>query len=347
MLATYGRSATSCRIAAVKDALTWPRREFLSASSVALLGLAAQGSKLASLAAQAGAASPAGDAPIIDIHQHLGYSGRPDDVLLEHQRALGVTTTILLPAGRAVNTPSTHAGVSNGLQAQALGNEACMRFARAHAKAFRCGANEVPDIEGATREIERYLKRGAIAIAEQKFGVECDAPEMQKLYALAGDYRVPVLMHWQFGMYNHGFERFHKMLEKYSRVNFIGHAQTWWANIDRNHGDQSVLYPKGPVLPGGLTDRYLADYPNMYGDLSAGSGLNALTRDEDFTRDFITRHQDKLVYGSDCSDHDGAGARCQGAQTLAVIRRLAATRSIERKLVFENAKRLFRLKSLP
>ena len=102
------------------------------------------------------------------------------------------------------------------------------------------------------------------------------------------------------------------MLEKYPRVNFIGHAQTWWANIDKNYQDQKVLYPKGPVTPGGLTDRYLADYPNMFGDLSAGSGLNALTRDEDFTRDFLARHQDKLLYGSDCSDLDGAGAKCSG-----------------------------------
>ena len=53
-------------------------------------------------------------------------------------------------------------------------------------------------------------------------------------------------MHWQFKMYNYGFERFHKMLEKYPKVNFIGHAQTWWANIDRNHTDQTVLYPEGP-----------------------------------------------------------------------------------------------------
>ena len=34
-------------------------------------------------------------------------------------------------------------------------------------------------------EIERYLKRGAVLIAEQKFGVECDAPAMQRLYELA------------------------------------------------------------------------------------------------------------------------------------------------------------------
>ena len=285
---------------------------------------------------------PAPD-PVIDIHQHLGYSGRRDDVLLAHQRAMGISTTILLPAGRAVKTPSTHGGVSNGLQAQCRGNEDCARFAAEHAGAYRFGANEVPDVDGAVEEIARYLDRGGIVIAEQKFGVDCDSPAMQEIYELAQARGVPVLMHWQFEMYNYGFERFHRMLEKFPKVNFIGHAQTWWANIDRNHSDQKVLYPKGPVTAGGLTDRYLGDYPNMFGDLSAGSGLNALTRDEAFTRDFLARHQDKLLYGSDCSDLDGSGPKCQGAQTLAAIRRLAGSKVIERKLLFENARALFRL----
>ncbi len=133
------------------------------------------------------------------------------------------------------------------------------------------------------------------------------------------------------------------MLAKHPRTNFIGHAQTWWANIDKNHVDQKVLYPKGKVSPGGLTDRYLADYPNMFADMSAGSGLNALTRDEEHTRGFLERHQDKLLYGSDCNDHFGRGVQCQGAQTIATIRRLAANKAIERKLLFENAKKLFRL----
>ena len=310
------------------------RREFLTTSSLVLLGIATPGLHADSIDAVE---------PIIDIHQHLGYSGRPDEVLLTHQRAMGATTTILLPAGRPVSRPSTHDGVSNGLQAQCLGNEACRQFAKTHGKSFAFGANEVPDIEGATEEIDRYLKRGGVIIAEQKFGVECDAPEMQKIYELAQAHRVPVLMHWQFQMYNYGFERFYKMLEKYSRVNFLGHAQTWWANIDKNNADQTVMYPKGPVTPGGLTDRYLSDYPNMYGDLSAGSGLNALTRDEDFSRDFLKRYQDKLVYGSDCSDLEGSGPKCQGAQTIATIRRLAGDKTIERKLLYGNAKKLFRL----
>jgi predicted TIM-barrel fold metal-dependent hydrolase len=256
---------------------------------------------------------------------------------------MGATTTILLPAGRSVNTPSTHDGVSNGLQAQCLGTEACYQLARAHSKEYVSGANEVPDLDDAVQEIERYLKRGAVLIGEQKFGVECDSPAMQKIYQLAQAHRVPVLMHWQFDMYNYGFERFDKMLAKYPRVNFIGHAQTWWANIDKNHTVQAGLYPKGPVTPGGLTDRYLSDYPNMYGDLSAGSGLNALTRDEDFTRDFLKRHQSRLLYGSDCTDVEGAGPKCQGAQTIAALRRLAGSKSIERKLLHGNAKKLFRL----
>ena len=325
------------------------RRDFLTRSALALLGATAGGyaahstisGRTHSTGSERSANSASGE-PIIDIHQHLGYSGRPDVVLLAHQLAIGATTTILLPAGRPATRPSTHQGLANGLQAEALGNEACSRFARRHRRAFLFGANDVPDLEGATRQIERYLKRGAVVIAEQKFGVECDSTEMQKIYALARAYDVPVLMHWQFEMYNYGFDRFYKMLEKFPSVKFLGHAQTWWANIDRNHADQTVLYPKDRVTPGGLTDRYLSDYSNMYGDLSAASGLNALTRDEDFARDFVTRHHDKLLFGSDCNDRDGGGPTCLGAQIIAAVRRVSADRQIERQLLYENAKRVFR-----
>jgi predicted TIM-barrel fold metal-dependent hydrolase len=310
------------------------RREFLAASSLALLNLFDDG---------LGAQTSAPREPIIDIHQHVGYAGRTDDALLIHQRGMGATTTILLPAGRPVSRPSTHDGKANGLQAQCLGNEACYQLARAHSKEYVSGANDVPDLEGALQEIERYLKRGAVVIGEQKFGVECDSPAMQKIYELAQAHRVPVLMHWQFDMYNYGLERFDKMLAKYHDVNFIGHAQTWWANIDKNHTKEAGLYPKGPVTRGGLTDRYLSDYANMYGDLSAGSGLNALSRDEDFTRDFLQRHQSKLLFGSDCTDGEGAGPKCLGAQTIAVLRRLTGNKNIERKILHDNAKNLFRL----
>jgi uncharacterized protein len=165
---------------------------------------------------------------------------------------------------------------------------------------------------------------------------------IEEIAEIAQSFAVPVLLHFQHGTYNTGIERFHKILEKFPKVNFIGHAQTWWGNIDQNH-DQPVMYPRGKVTPGGITDRFLSEYPNMYGDHSAGSGLNAYLRDEEHTRGFLQRHQDKLLFGSDCPDKDGQGARCLGAQIIAAIRRLAPNKSVERKILFQNANRLLKL----
>jgi predicted TIM-barrel fold metal-dependent hydrolase len=281
-----------------------------------------------------GTAAPGGapeTEPIIDIHQHTNYSFRTDEQLLAHQRAMGVTQTILLPAGSLY-----------GLEANCTGNQAVYDFALNHPGEYVYFANEVAGLPGARAEIEKWLKRGALGIGEQKFQVDCDSPGIEEVAAIAQEFRVPVLMHFQHNKYNTHIERFHKMLEKFPKVNFIGHAQTWWSNIDKN-SDQKTMYPTGKVTPGGITDRLLSDYPNMYGDLSAGSGLNALNRDPDFTRDFLERHQDKLLYGSDCNDVLGRGPSCSGAQTIATVRRLAPSKKVERKLLYDNSKKMFRL----
>jgi len=131
-------------------------------------------------------------------------------------------------------------------------------------------------------------------------------------------------------------------------VSFIGHAQTWWGNISGDL-DPLELYPKGPVKPGGLTDRLLGDYPNMYGDLSAGSGLNALTRDPEFARGFVARHARKLIWGSDCNCHDGMGGGiksgfCIAERSLGALGTLAPDRAALRRILWENGAELLRLK---
>ncbi|MCW3092923.1 MAG: amidohydrolase 2 [Ferruginibacter sp.] len=323
----------------------YSRREFLKQNSLSGLGIIFAGS-LPSHLVNAGFTSnyPLQAEPVIDIHTHTNYGGRTNDELLAHQRAMGITTTILQPAGRPVEYGSTYYGVANGLQAKCSGNDACYQFSQEHPKEFLFGSNEVPDLPEAIEEIEKYLKMGAVVIGECKFGVDCDSKEMQKIYELAQKFNVPILMHWLYNMYNRGFERFYTMLEKYPRVNFIGHSQTWWANVDKNLTDQNIMYPKTKkVTPGGLTDQLLGKYPNMFGDLSAPSGLNFLTRDEDYARTFLAKYQDKLLFGSDCHDAVGHGEDCVGAQIIAAIRRLSPSKKIERKLLYENAKRLFRL----
>ncbi len=273
-----------------------------------------------------------GAEPIIDIHQHTHYSGRSDDELIAHQRRLGITRSVLLPAGSKY-----------GLDADCYGNDSVLALARRSPKEFVFFANELPNLPEARGVLEKYLKAGAIGIGEQKFPVECDSPHIHLIAQIAQEYDVPVLLHFQHETYNLGFERFAGVLATFPRVNFIGHAQTWWGNIDRGH-DQTVMYPKTKVTPGGITDRLLSDYANMYGDLSAGSGLNALLRDEEHARGFLSRHQNKLLYGSDCNDRDGQGEGCSGGKCLAAIRRLAPNAEAVRKILYKNASRVLKIK---
>jgi predicted TIM-barrel fold metal-dependent hydrolase len=305
----------------MKTAPGLSRRQFVAATA----GLAAGG--LAGLTADDASAPE----PVIDIHQHTEYTGRSDAELIAHQRAMGVTLSILLPAGRFY-----------GLDAHCGGNETVVRLAREHPQSFKFFANEVADLPEARTVIKYWLRRGAIGIGEQKFRVASDSRYIESLAELAQDFGVPMLLHIQHDRYNTGLENFHHTLEKFPKVNFIGHAQTWWANVDKGH-EQPVLYPKTKVTPGGLTDRLLSDYPNMFGDLSAGSGLNFFTRDEEHARWFLEKHQNQLIYGSDCDDRVGSGAACQGAQTIAMVRKLAPDHATLRKILYENARKLLKL----
>ncbi|MBM4081294.1 MAG: hypothetical protein FJ278_16445, partial [Planctomycetes bacterium] len=53
----------------------------------------------------------------------------------------------------------------------------------------------------------------------------------------------------------------------------------------------------------------MAKYPNLWADISAGSGHNALSRDPSFGLEFMDQFQDKLMFGTDsCRRSDTAEA---------------------------------------
>ena len=83
----------------------------MAASSAALLGSVC--GKHSPLMAQAAASRP----EIIDIHQHTNYWGRSDAALLHHQKVMGVTHTILLPAGTTIVAASAgnHGAFASGV----------------------------------------------------------------------------------------------------------------------------------------------------------------------------------------------------------------------------------------
>jgi predicted TIM-barrel fold metal-dependent hydrolase len=91
-----------------------------------------------------------------------------------------------------------------------------------------------------------------------------------------------------------------KSLQNFPDLKILGHGPAFWAEIAQveSPGDRSS-YPSYPVKEQGAAVRLLREYPNMLGDLSAGSGYNALARDRAHAIDFLNEFQDKLYFGTD------------------------------------------------
>ena len=207
------------------------------------------------------------------------------------------------------------------------------------------------------------VKNGAIGFGELKSHVEAAGPELRRMYSLAADLRVPILVHFQEvphtpteGVFATGFKNFEAILKGYPKTTFIGHADAFWANISADYANESA-YPSGRIKPGGVTDKLLGDYANLYGDLAANSGNNALSRDPEFTQGFLRRHENKLIFGSDCGCADGKGGgvsqagnpgasrlagKCVARETLGLLKK-TVTPSSFKKLTWENAHRVYKL----
>lgn len=159
-----------------------------------------------------------------------------------------------------------------------------------------------PDTFDPVPILAEYAASGCRGFGEVLAGVPIDHPGLQKIYGVCGELGLPVLFHADHHIcYDEpGAPRLEAMLHQFPQTTFIGHANRFWAEISADATAADFRrYPGGPVRPGGATDRLLSAYPNLYGDLSAGSGYNALTRDPAFGLAFLERHQDKLVLGTD------------------------------------------------
>jgi predicted TIM-barrel fold metal-dependent hydrolase len=275
--------------------------------------------------------------PTLDIHHHP----RRDLTLdLAHMDGAGVTHALYLGQARDADR----------LKANVEKHPARLRwFASANVAA--------PDGIDALRKAG---ENGASGFGELKSQVAADGPEMRRVYAIAAELKIPVLLHFQEvtqpaspGTFNIGLARLPAILKEFRNTIFIGHADFFWANISADVPTDNA-YPTGPIKTGGLTGKLLADYANLYGDLSANSGRNALARDDEFISRFLAQHQNKLMFGSDCSCQDGRGGgqrsqaplikgKCVARETLTALRKLAAPEAF-RKIVWANGARLLQLK---
>jgi uncharacterized protein len=303
-------------------------------------GLAAA-SLYGSLRAQTSSPAPDWGGPVIDVHLHLR---RGLDADMVHMQGCGVSNANLL---------SRH---DSAEQVRAIQAKYPGRFV------WAAGTDltnpQAPEL------LRQAARDGATGFGELKSHVACDGPELRRVYALAAELNVPVVLHFQEDGLNPsdrgfttGFPRFEAMLRAYPKTTFVGHANAFWANISAEF-DGHTAYPSGRIKPGGLTDKLLSDYPNLYGDLSANSGNNALTRDPDFTPAFLERHAAKLMFGSDCACTDGRGGgnnnapssrlagKCVARETLAALKK-SSSPALFRRITWENAHHVYKIASQP
>jgi uncharacterized protein len=243
---------------------------------------------------------------IIDVHTHIMTMWGDEKPfterhLVKRMGELGIDRFVILPI------------VSQECPYFYFGSEDVLNVYRRHRKKVipfcnidpRAGRNS-PETDFLPL-LNRYKKAGCKGLGEVMANIYFDSPLSINLFRQCGKVGLPVLFHihtkigGSYGLVDDlHIPRLERALKKCPETIFIGHSQTFWSEISGDVTEETRgHYPKEPVSSGGRVQKLFKRYPNLYADLSAGSGYNAITRDMDYGYKFLEEFQDKLMFGTD------------------------------------------------
>ena len=247
----------------------------------------------------------------IDVHVHsnmwVDLQGNSDIIrsaspkeLRETYDKLNIEKGILLP----IVSPEFRRFMQSNEEIEFLANKYSDTFFWACCIDPRMGKNNAES--DLTYVLNYYKERGAVGVGEVTANLDMDDPLVDNLFYHAEKCGMPVTIHFSHKKYDNyglvddvGLPKLERALKKFPNLKILGHAQAFWCEIDDNVTEQSREdYVKGPAN-GGAILRLMRKYPNLYCDLSAGSGYNAMTRDEEFSYKFIEEFGDRLLFGTD------------------------------------------------
>jgi len=185
-------------------------------------------------------------------------------------------------------------------------------------------ARNVTSKEEVVALLTKRKAEGAIGFGEHYGeGLPIDDPKNMILYGACAEVGLPVLFHMdsENNKDTVGLVRLERVLKAHPDCIFIAHAPGWWNN-----------------MANGTCDRLLQKYPNLYGDLSAGSGARAISRDRKFGKAFLIRNADKLMFGTDIGPWSYAG---EPAQHFALLDSFDLPEEVEDKIYRNNAEEIF------
>ena len=154
--------------------------------------------------------------------------------------------------------------------------------------------------------LEYFKQAGFKGIGEYTPNIAFDDPLNMNLFKQIEYVGLPVIFHVSpavggyYGCYDElGLPRLEKVLKAFPELILLGHSQPFWTEISSDvTADIRTTNPSGKVTPGRVV-QLMRKYPNLHGDLSAGSGYNAISRDPEFGYEFLEEFQDRLYFGTD------------------------------------------------
>ena len=251
----------------------------------------------------------------IDIHAHVtpyaayapkyrrdGTTMTSPETLLGFYDRLNIERGVLLPI------------VSPEAQLLLMPTESCLAVAKAHPDRFLWFCNVDPRADENRSDcnlgylLEHYISLGAKGVGELTAHLPADDPMIDNLFSYCEELGLPVTIHIApergscYGIIDElGLPRLDRMLEKHKRLRVLGHSQCFFSEIGENTDAVRSTYPKGKATGGRLAD-LLRRHENLYCDLSARSGANALMRDREHAARFIEEFSQRILYGCDiCS----------------------------------------------
>jgi len=241
----------------------------------------------------------------IDIHVHAYFHPGPrnfstPEQLIERYDRIGVERAVLLP----LVSPEVYLPQSN---------EEILRIVEDFGDRFVPFCNIDPRAltnspDAPIGEIlEYYRDAGCLGIGEVMPNLPFLDPLVQNLLRNVEKVGFPLTFDMStriggaYGLYDDpGLPQLEACLERFPGLTFLGHGPPFWAEIGKldDPSDRSG-YPGYPVRAEGAVPRLMRKYENLKGDLSAGSGYNALARDQDYAMDFLNEFQNRLMFGTD------------------------------------------------
>jgi len=295
---------------------------------------------------------------IIDFHTHIGdlrarLTDAREPVTFENMIARldeeGIDQAVLLPIYSAPEAIYPGFILNEGASIR----DQIVAAAR-YSERIICFGNLDPRWAGNSRGgdygayLDWFIAHGCRGIGEVTANIPFDDLRTVNMFRQCGERGLCVVLHgvgFEPGTYglqdDPGAPRLERLLREAPRTNVVGHGPGFWAEIAAGLTPYDKMgYPTGPVAEEGALPRLLRAYPNLYCDMSAGSGFGALTRDPDYGPRFLDEFQDRVLFATDVCFADAEGRMPH----LGHLRDLLASGKLSRrafdKITGENALKL-------